>query len=575
MVGLFAALLLLSISTRIAYNRVAGVIPPLLLVLSGTMACGAVCGTEHMALALCIVGAFVAFEKSHPRFFALALTAMVALRAEAVLLLACWALFWAIDRIRHRGGKQIQRKHSPWVFLPATVVVLWFSIYTPAGEPYPLYIGVFHAGIQFAQWDQGWKHFLDFVIVAVSPALLVLSLGFLLVGKLSGAGTRALTLSAVWVLWTVCVGGDALPFGLAYLPVFPLMCLAIQEAIVSALDTYRPSMEAASWVTLFVTAFAAASASKFPGNIGPLSLEQPHSRWLKIHSTPPLGHNPVLGRTQLHSEIRNSLQMKLVAESLEKHTQPGTRVLTPWPGHLAYRTGLIVEDWFGRLQSIGDQDIRPTQSTGLNGPMEAALGRLPDIVLPGIVLGMPVLPETVPDGLSPRLLAMASTEAEGHRVIERLRSQYQLLALPIRHPGLEHTVPYFVYQRKLSSSPPQLRWQRVGEELHLEVDLEARDAYRLPQMFDLIVYGENGDGDRVVINPGGQPMDPGKGSSTLVGNILPGAGVPVVRLLTLDLAHATWAKGIRGLSAQLYHPGMQRKHPMASIGAGTQIELTR
>ena len=102
MVGLLAALLLISLSTRIAYNRVAGVIPPLLLVLSGTMACGAVCGTEHVAVALFAVMAFVAYEKGHPRWLALSLALLVATRAEGLILFALWFTFWAVDRVKAR-----------------------------------------------------------------------------------------------------------------------------------------------------------------------------------------------------------------------------------------------------------------------------------------------------------------------------------------------------------------------------------------------------------------------------------------------------------------------------------------
>ncbi len=578
MAGLLAGLLLLSVSTRIAYNRVAGVIPPLLLVLSGTMACGAVCGTEHMALALFLVTAFVAFEKNHSKLFAIALALALATRAESFLLVFAWFLFWAVDQIKTRRLKtgkkaQTKRDHSFWVFVPAACVAVWFGFYTPAGEAYPLYVGVFQSGLHFPNWQQGLLHFLDFVIVAVSPILLILSMLGLLIGKLSGAGIRALLLSIVWALWVMSVGGDALPFGLAYLPVFPLMCLAIQETIVAALDTYRPSMEAASWVTLFVTAFAAASASKFPGDVGPLSLQNSHSRWLATHAVPPLGHNPILGRTQLHSEIRNSLQMELLAEILDAHSPAGTRVLTPWPGHLSYQTELAVEDWFGRLQSTENAELRPTNGTGLMGPMEAALSSLPEVVLPGIVLGVPVLVESVPDGMSPRLLNMAPKEGGAQeRVVEQLRSDYRLVALPMRHPGAGRATPYFVYQRKDLCKPPQLEWSKKDGHLHLDVVLTL-GGFQLPEMIDLIVQGDDKTGATYVITPAGEARRKGGGQATLVGSILFPANSDRIRLLSLNLGDSNLGESLTGLSAQLYHPGVQRTHPLATIGARTQISL--
>ncbi|HPF14616.1 MAG TPA: hypothetical protein PLJ12_10145, partial [Planctomycetota bacterium] len=513
MVDLLAALLLLSLSTRIAYNRVAGVIPPLLLVLSGTMASGAVCGTEHVVMAFFIVAAFVAFEKNHPRWFALFLALTVATRAEGMLLMGGWFLFW----LAARRQSQNKRTHPIWVFLPALLLAAIFCIYTPKGEPYPLYLEVFHSAWTQPQWQQGFNHLRDFVIVAVSPLLALLGVVFLLAGRLSGTGIRALALSLAWVVWMVMVGGETYPFGLAFLPVLPLICLVIQETIVAALDTYRPSMEAASWVTLFLTAFAAASASRFPGDVGPLKLLAPQTRWLQSTARVPLGEDSTLGRTQLHSEIRNSLQMRVVSEFFGAFVPPGLRILTPWPGHLSYQTGLDVEDWFTRMRSVPGQEKRFSAGTTVDARLDLALASHPDVVLPGIVLGAPMLRSTLPNGINPRLLGMAPQgSGVAQRVLATMESEYRLASLPITHPAVGYALPYFVYLKRSESDLPKLDWQAEGSSWNLNVEMGSGPMSAMPRMVDLVVTGTDQAGLEYQLTPFGEWVPKSEGASTLL-----------------------------------------------------------
>ena len=570
-IGLLAALLLISLSTRIAYDRVAGVIPPLLLVLSGTMACGAACGSEHVAVACFAVMAFIAFEKENPRWFALSLALLAATRAESLFLLVLWGVFWVVDRLKGRK----KRPHPAWVFLPAALVWGAFAIYVPPQETTGLYLGVLQTGWQAPFVEQGLWHLRDFAIVAISPVLLPIGALFLLAGRLSGAGIRALLLSCAWTAWVVWVGGDSLPFGLAYLPVMPLMCLVIQETIVAALDTYRPSMEAASWVLLFLTAFSAATASKFPGDVGPLSLQRPHSRWLSAKATPAMGHDTILGRTQLHSEIHNSSYLMLVAQFLSQHVEHDQRVLSPWTGYLAARTNLQVDDWFGRLRSQPGQPKRLVHGAVLDSRLDAALERKPDLVLPGLAFGVSMDESTMLWGMGPRLLSMAP-KSDGVRANVRriLGEHYDLRSLPIWHPGVTFAQPYFVYCRKGTVHRPELTWTQTDSALQLEVAPApgAPQARPLPQMVDAVLTAEDAMGTRYTIEPNGRLVASGEVDTSFHHLILQGAGQSPRRLISLDL-EALRAARIQTVSARLFHSGVRRTHPLAPLQASQTWEL--
>ena len=415
------------------------------------------------------------------------------------------------------------------------------------------------------------------MIVAVSPALLPIGLLFLLVGQLSGAGIRALILSAAWTVWIVTIGGDSYPFGLAYLPVMPLMCLVIQETIVAALDTYRPSMEAASWVILFITAFAAATASKFPGDVGPLSLQRPHTQWLRAKAAAPMGQDTILGRTQLHSEIHNSSYLRLVSEALAENAPPDLRVLTPWVGHLSYRTDFRVEDWFGRLQSRPGERKRLLSGNTLHARLDHALESRPDLVLPGLAFGIHMDEASMLWGIGPRLLSMASkSDGVRARVRELLSTEYRLHSLPIWHPGVTYAQPYFVYCRKGLGQAPILEWELGADQIHLvAVNPEASEGVSgglgLPQMIDLVVWAEDVRGQRYRVQPNGALADDTEETNSMANVIL--RADPGVRTRLFTLPRDSSGPRLKRLRAQLYHAGVSHTHPLAPLQAGKELEL--
>ncbi|MDF1838921.1 MAG: hypothetical protein P1V35_13705 [Planctomycetota bacterium] len=560
MVGLFSALLLISASTRIAQDRVAGVIPPVLLVLSGTMASGAVSGTEHVTLALLLVIAVVSFEKKHPIFLMLALALMALTRAEGLIMVAAWFAFWSVDRIK--GEKK--RDFGAWVFAPAALIGGFFCWFTPNGEAHSLYGAVYHRLLESEAMGHGWTQALDFTKVAISPIWMLLGLGFVLSGKLSGPGIRAFLLSCLYMFCMVRAGGEDLPFGLAFLPALPLICLVIQEMIVAALDTYRPGLEAICWVLLLFTSLAAATASKFPGDVGPLSLGTPHTEWLQARSPVSLGQNSILGRTQLQTEIRRTSEMRRVAHFLAEHLDPDATVLSPWVGSLSYHTPNRIYDWFSRLQTIGDTPQRFNLGYPAGAPLANALANQPDLVLPAIGMGAELSPGAFPKGLNPVLLELGGDSPEAKEALaQAIHDKYSLVALPIAHPTSGRATPFLVYQSLESSARPQLEIHGTSDSIRVEAILPDNARAPLPQMVYVVVHATDEGGKKWIAQPSGQLVRASAKQASSAPVVLNSTSAKRVRLWAGDLTSSPTGSRILRIEARLYHPRINRKAPLA------------
>ncbi len=562
MVGLVSALLLVSISTRIANDRVAGVIPPVLLVLSGTMASGALSGTEHMSLAFFLILAFVSFEKNYPVVFMVALALMAMTRAEGLLLCGVWLLFWIFDRTKNEN----QRNIGAWVFVPAALAGGFFCWYTPVGETHSLYGAVFNRLLVSEATGHGWNQLLDFTKIAIGPAWMAVGLIFVLTRKFSGPGVRAFILATVHMLYMVRSGGEDLPFSIAFLPALPLICLVIQEMTVAALDTYRPSLEAASWALLLLTALGAASASKFPGEMGPLSLREPHVAWLQARTPASLGQSTTLGRTQLQAEIRRTSEMRRVAKFFEEHLDPKATVLSPWNGSLTYYTPNRILDWFSRLQSSSNTPQRANLGYAAGACLERAFMAKPDIVLPAIGLGATLGPNAFPKGLNPELLRLGGDSQEAKdKLIRELRDGYGMIALPITHPTTGRATPFFVYQNLERSGRPKLSIHGSAKALHVQADPAQGGRALLPQMVCLLIHATDSAGQTWIAQPSGLLVKTNKKQFSQAPIVLSAQTASGIRLWSGDLSNSPTGQPIQKVQAQLFLPRVDRRHPLAPI----------
>jgi hypothetical protein len=281
---------------------------------------------------------FVAFELGWRRRFGIALAWLVAARPEGVLIALLFAAFLALGKLGGRASGDDAAPRPGWrSFLPALFVgALLFAWRARDGSS--LY-GGFLVDIltpDAARLDQGVAYARDGLLTTGAPFLLVFPLTALLLRRLSGTGKRALGIAAGWCLLVVLAGGAEPEFALGFVPAWPVLCIALQQGILAALDTYRRMLEVISWVALVGAAMVAALASKFPGNLGPLPAEAPHRAWMQASTRPPYGRGPALGRVGLRDELLQTCQLRDLGAWMQANLKPERSVLTPWPGAVGY-----------------------------------------------------------------------------------------------------------------------------------------------------------------------------------------------------------------------------------------------
>ncbi|MEL6716255.1 MAG: hypothetical protein AAFP86_20915, partial [Planctomycetota bacterium] len=349
LVGVLCALATVFLSTRFDTDRIAGVIPALLLVSSGAVAAAGASGTEWPIAMFALAASFVALEHGRGRVAAVALALLVTSRPEGIF--AAAALFVLAVMRRLRGPAALERgpAPSPLVFVPAVAAL---------GAAHALgasLLGDARAVLELkpAAVSHGAAQGVDFLIETVTPALLVFPIVAFLRRGLSAVGARALVVTIVWVAAVIAGGGGPYAFHLAFAPALPIAFIAIQQGMARALDTYRRSMERLVWVSVSIALFGSLLASRFPGDLGRFPFEKRQERLYAAHAAAPIGRAPLLGRAGLHSEIRLVERLRRVGSFLGSRLPEEATVLSPWPGILQWRMRARVIDAFGRIAPDG------------------------------------------------------------------------------------------------------------------------------------------------------------------------------------------------------------------------------
>ena len=296
LVGIACVLLTVFLSTRFDTDRIAGVVPALLLVSSGAVAVAGASGTEWPIAMFLLATAFVALEHGRSRFAALALALLVVARPEGSGAAAVLAIQTALRRRSARGASSA---------VPGLVV------FAPALATLALAHGLGASLVEDlsrilrpdgAAARHGLAQLRDFAVTTVSPFLLVFPLIAIAIGELTPVGRRALVLAAACWTASVLAGGGPAAFDLAFTMALPSVFIAIQQGIARALDTYRASMERLSWLAIGVAILGSLLASRFPGDLGRFGLREVQERARTAAATQPPGHGPILGRSAHFAE---------------------------------------------------------------------------------------------------------------------------------------------------------------------------------------------------------------------------------------------------------------------------------
>ena len=463
--GIFCALGTVVVLAQFTAERLAGLIALLLLVVTGTTAAAAGSGTELPLTMLVVTAAFHAYERRRARRLGLLLALLVVTRTELWILGAglLAAELLGARRRRAAGEAVLLRPFLPFgVLVLASVGLRWLSTGTVLSPTARLF-----TGIDAEQLALGADYVASFFLRSGSAILIVFPLWYLVRGQLSGAGRRALALVALWSAFLVGVGGDGMPFWVAMVPILPLLFVAVQEALIIALDSRRPGLGAVTWALFGLAVIASGFVSRVPTDLGGLSIQRLHLAWMTPSERLEAAYGLRHGRRGLMQEIEQVEELRTLAVFMRDRLKPGTRILTPWPGAFGYLSRQHVVDLQGRATGPADGSAQRSWYGCPRLDLVAIFDQPFDYVV------------TTPSGgaVTPRLVEVVHGMVNRHapgldagdtvgRSIRALR-QYELVSVPVPRrsyrPQDTAARPFYLLRNRGLRQQPRLELQRDAE----------------------------------------------------------------------------------------------------------------
>ncbi len=501
--GCVFALLTAFMLSRFSPNRAAGVIAPLLFVMSGAVATAAGSGSETSMLAFLLTSSLLAFERRSSRAVALFTTLAVLTRPEGAVF-TLFLLLLELRPFRPRQENGAPSRAILWGYLPALLALLALAIArkeSGAAWLSPWLVELFPGGPE--RWRANLSVLRDAIVGSGGPLLFVFPLWYAARGLLSPMGVRACFLTLVWAALVVLGGSRPEPFGQSLVPILAILFLAVQVAMTRALDSHRRFLPQTTWVLFVAGLGLSLMASKFPGSLEPAWVEKLHRAWMTPSTPPRFGHYPHLGRTELQGEIDTTETLRAIGLFLRDDVRRGSTVLTPWPGAIGYLSRLTVIDLLGRAtrDSTGMQH-QPWNFTRRTDVL-AKVDQKPDYIVPIVRMpsSAPSVRSIAVDWIAHLDHSMGSI-ARGQRLHHEFSTNYELITVPVSPftpPGtLVNDRLYLMRRRDLGYAP------------QLEVRLEA-EAFRVlvrhfahEQIVDLRVELQGDAGESWTLTPSGQ-----------------------------------------------------------------------
>ncbi|MCH2106565.1 MAG: hypothetical protein MK291_07995 [Planctomycetes bacterium] len=566
-VGAACALATMFLSSRFHSDRVASLVAPLLLAMSGSYAAASLSGTETALVALCFTAAFVANERGWSWTFGLSLALAGLARSEAWVLTPLFFSLRLTPWLKHGPGRgpNLRAYLIPILSFAALALLRrWLG-----GD----FLSSYTAGLlTFEQSSLSgvWAALRDFLISSVSPGLLVYSLWYLLRKRLSSTGRRALFIGACWTLFAATREAESLPFNESMVPALPLLLIAVQEGLINALNSPRVWVRQLAWSSFFTTGLLTILVSRPPQNIGSIPLAKHQYSWLEPSQEAQLDARGWLGRQGLVDEIEKTQYLRAMGLFLRENVDANVTVLTPWPGAIGYLSRMDVRDLRGRATSLpGEERLRAWRRPGRTDVLEALRMRAGYIV-----------PVCRPTSLPPTPISLATEwilhldtlhDAKGQRLSQILEAlgEYELVTVPLPSPSRIsskhlHGKGYLLRHKDISEAP-KLKLERDGE----GVLVSCTHAGHL-QLADLRLSLADSEDEVMVFSPTGE-LTADRSVLARRELLLTRTGINAIELIRVEPPEGGWDD--MELRATLINPSSRGQHLFNRASATEALKL--
>lgn len=558
-IGTAAMLTCVLVVAQAGADRAASLIAPLIVVCSGVAAAAAVNGLDTGLFTLFCVALLVAYERGRNGAVFVLSALLVLTRPEGVVLLGALAACHRWSRSAHVRGKD--RRRRAWPLIGGIAVFAGACAVRNAVSGFwlpPAIHAAFHP--EPGQHLDGIGYVLDFVRTA--PIVSLAGVAFVLAAmrKLSGVGVRALAMSAAWLVWIVAQGRAPLPFVEACAPALPLLGVAIQEALVPALDAASILWRRLALVALTIGLVAGAIPSSEPTDVGPLALARWQRAWLEPRASARFEYRETLGREGLDEELERTRVLRGLGLFLRDRVDPSVSILTPWPGATAYLSRAALVDLGARASPLPGTPRPNAWSRRARTDVLAALTADPpfDFVVP-LLAPRHELP-------TPAEIARAWCDELDSRAREPGRAAaleaafagYELITVPVRrdlranagHPAQRFLV---LRHRKLDLAP-RVELEREGDALVVRLHHHAHE-----QIADLRIEVGDASGVTRAMRPTGELAE-GRVVCARSGLLLYDTGTRAIEALRVPVP-----AGATSVRAWLTNPGASTDQPYARV----------
>jgi len=463
--GIACALMTVIALAQFAVDRLAGLIALILFVLAGTTACAAGSGTEYPLVMLLVTLGFLAYERRMPKATAAMTTLLMLARTELWVFVVGMLAAELLGRAkRRRAGERVLLK--PFLAPALAVVVMAIVRRLVVGSWIsPTTRLLTHFDVERVLL--GLEYVASFYIRSGAAGLVIFPLWYLARGQLSGTGRRSMGLVALWSAFIALVGGDGLPFWMAMAPAVPPLFLAVQEAMIIAMDSRRLGLSPITWGFFAAGVIASGLVSRVPTDLGGLPFKSVHQAWMHPGERYLESYGREFGRRGLIAEIAEVEELRSLGVFLRDRLDVGTTILTPWPGALGYMSRQHVIDMFGRASVPADGSEQRSWYGTPRLDFAATLQAGTDYVLPVPTSGTtpPRVGELVRDWIE-RNHHDDDVAREAGAALMQLRG-YELISVPVPvrsyRPDEASRRPFYLLRNKALNLQPRLELRRVDD----------------------------------------------------------------------------------------------------------------